>query len=121
MWRQLSYSCIFTKVVESIYSDSGGKEQFPCSVEQFRGMCKLSFYFVNSSQQQFKNMRVQHIYFLNINISGWMIDFYGGWCGGFGNEYPVGKLIPKKFMYMTTPEKKNSYMFSEAKKHVTVH
>ena len=44
------------------------------------------------------------------------MTFKGGGVGGFAKEYPVRTVVPKKFLYMTTPEKKLYYMFSEVKK-----
>ena len=40
--------------------------------------------------------------------------------GGFGKDIQyVSSVVPKKFVYMTTPKKKKN-MFIEAKKHVTL-
>ena len=82
------------------------------SVEQLRGtVCASSHSTLYSSQQQFKNLDSATTFiFLNINLS--QVDHKLLWGVGWVVLEKIqcilyaSSVIPKKFMYMTTPEKK---------------
>lgn len=82
------------------------------SVEQLRGtVCASSHSTLYSSQQQFKNLDSATTFiFLNINVS--QVDHKLLWGVGWVVLEKIqcilyaSSVIPKKFMYMTTPEKK---------------